>query len=58
MLFSFFLQEGPANTTSFMIAGYTVIFGIMLIYLISLLVRQRNLQKDLEVLEEIQAEEQ
>jgi hypothetical protein len=58
MLFSFFLQEGPANTTSYMIAGYTVIFGIMLIYLISLLIRQRNLQKDLEVLEEIQDEEQ
>ena len=58
MLFSFFLQDGPANTTSYMIAGYAVIFGIMLIYLISLLVRQRNLQKDLEVLEEIQAEEQ
>ncbi len=58
MLFSFFLQEGPANTTSYMIAGYAVIFGVMLIYLISLLVRQRNLQKDLEVLEEIQAEEQ
>ncbi len=57
MLFSFFLQEGPANTTSYMIAGYVVIFGIMLIYLISLLIRQRNLQKDLEVLEEIQAEE-
>jgi hypothetical protein len=58
MLFSFFLQEGPANTTSYMIAGYAVIFGIMLIYLISLLIRQRNLQKDLEVLEEIQDEEQ
>ena len=58
MLFSFFLQEGPANTTNFMIAGYAVIFGVMLIYLISLMVRQRNLQKDLEVLEEIQAEEQ
>ena len=58
MLFSFFLQEGPANTTSYMIAGYAVIFGVMLIYLISLLIRQRNLQKDLEVLEEIQDEEQ
>ncbi len=58
MLFSFFLQEGPANTTNYMIAGYAVIFGVMLIYLISLLVRQRNLQKDLEVLEEIQGEEQ
>ena len=58
MLFSFFLQEGPANTTGFMIAGYAVIFGVMLIYLISLLIRQRNLQKDMEVLEEIQVEGQ
>jgi hypothetical protein len=51
------LQEGPANTTSYMIAGYAIIFGVMLIYLISLLVRQRNLNRDLEVLEEIQVEE-
>ncbi len=58
MLFSLLLQEGPANTTSYMIAGYAVIFGVMLIYLISLLVRQRNLEKDLEVLEEIQGEDQ
>lgn len=56
MLFSYFLQEAPADTTSYMIAGYAVIFGVMLLYLISLLVRQRNLQKDLEVLEEIQGE--
>lgn len=57
MLFSILLQEGPADTTDFMIAGYAIIFGVMLIYLISLLVRQRNLNKDLEVLEEIQVEE-
>jgi hypothetical protein len=56
MLFSYLLQEAPADTTSYMIAGYAVIFGVMLLYLISLLVRQRNLQKDLEVLEEIQGE--
>jgi hypothetical protein len=58
MLLSFLLQEGPADTTSYMIAGYAIIFGVMLLYLISLLVRQRNLQKDMEVLEEIQAEDQ
>ena len=58
MLFSTLLQEGPANTTNYMIAGYAVIFGVMLIYLVSLLIRQRNLQKDLEVLEEIQVEEE
>ena len=57
MLFSILLQEGPADTTDFMIAGYAIIFGVMLIYLISLLVRQRNLNKDLEVLEEIQVDE-
>ena len=58
MLLSYFLQEGPANTTSYMIAGYAIIFGVMLLYLITLLVRQRNLQKDLEVLEEIQGKDQ
>ena len=57
MLFSLLLQEAPANTTNYMISGYAVIFGVMLIYLISLLVRQRNLNKDLEVLEEIKVEE-
>ena len=58
MLLSLLLQEGPADTTSYMIAGYAIIFGVMLLYLISLLVRQRNLQKDLEVLEEIQSDQE
>jgi len=50
------LQDGPANTTSYMIAGYVVIFGVMLIYLVSLLVRSRNLEQDLELLEELENE--
>jgi hypothetical protein len=58
MHFLQYFQEGPADTTNFMIAGYIIIFGVMLIYLFSLLVRQRNLQKDMEVLEEIQSEEE
>lgn len=58
MLLSLLLQEGPADTTSYMIAGYAIIFGVMLLYLISLIVRQRNLQKDLEVLEEIQSDQE
>jgi len=45
------LQEAPANTTNYMIAGYTVIFGVILLYLLSLYIRQRNLKQDLEVLE-------
>jgi len=50
----FLLQEAPAETTNYMIAGYVVIFGLILLYLISLYIRQRNLKQDLEVLEEIQ----
>jgi hypothetical protein len=49
-----FLQDAPANTTSYMVAGYAVIFGIMLIYLISLIVRRRNLQQDSEILESLE----
>ena len=48
------LQEGPAQTTSYMVAGYVVIFGVMLIYLVSLVVRNRNLHQDLEVLEDLE----
>ena len=28
-----FLQQGPANTTTYMIAGYAVIFIVMLVYM-------------------------
>ena len=49
-----FLQDAPANTTAYMIAGYAVIFGLMLVYLVSLVVRRRNLQQDAELLESIQ----
>lgn len=49
-----FLQDAPANTTTYMIAGYTVIFGLMLIYLVSLIVRRRNLEQDAEMLEALE----
>ncbi len=47
------LQVGPADTTSYMIAGFAVIFGVMFLYVLSLVVRKRNLEKDLEVLAEL-----
>jgi hypothetical protein len=47
------LQEGPAQTTNYMILGYAVIFGLMLIYIASLYIRQRNLKQDLELMEEL-----
>jgi hypothetical protein len=58
MLLSLLLQEGPAETTNFMIAGYAVIFGVMLIYLASLYIRRRNLRQDLEMLQELENKKQ
>lgn len=57
MNFLYLLQEGPAQTSGYMIAGYAVIFGVMLIYLLSLYVRRRNLMQDLEVLEDLEDRE-
>ena len=45
-------QEMPALTTNYMLAGFIVIFGVILLYIVSLLVRQKNLRQDLEVLSE------
>lgn len=53
----FLIQNPPLETTNYMIAGYAVIFSVMLIYLISLAVRSRNLKQDIEVLEEIEEQE-
>jgi len=53
MLMSMILQDGPAQTTNYMIMGYAVIFGLMLIYVASLYLRQRNLKQDLELMEEL-----
>ena len=51
-----FFQDAPPDTSSYMILGYAVFFGISIIYLISLAVRRRNLERDLQTLEELQAE--
>lgn len=50
----YLLQEGPADTLDYMIMGYAVIFGVMLIYLVSLWVRSRNLRRDLEILADLE----
>jgi hypothetical protein len=47
----------PMETTNYMIAGYTVIFGVMLIYLVSLFMRWRNLKQDAALLQELEEKE-
>lgn len=51
------LQQAPAETTRYMLAGYSVMFGVLFIYLISLIVRTRNLKRDLEILNELEQKE-
>ncbi len=46
-------MDGPANTLNYMIAGYGVIFGIMLVYIVSLVVRARNLHQEEEILSQV-----
>ena len=56
MLYSI-LQQAPAETTRYMVAGYTVIFTIMLLYILSMVVRSRKLERDLELLKEMEEEQ-
>jgi hypothetical protein len=49
-----FLQQGPADTVNYMIMGFSVIFGAMVLYIVSLVVRVQSLRKDQAVLDEIE----
>jgi hypothetical protein len=51
------LQQAPAETTRYMIAGYSVIFGVMFFYIVSLFIRNRNLKRDIEMLKELEQKE-
>ena len=51
-----FFQEPPPDTSAYMVAGYIVAFAVMAIYLLSLVIRWRNLNRDLETLGMLQNE--
>ena len=46
-------QEATANTDGYMIAGYVVAVIVMALYVASIYVRNRNLNRDLTLLEEM-----
>ena len=50
-----FLEKTP-NTVGYMIAGYAVFFGLPFLYILSWIVRQRNLEKDIETIETLSEE--
>ncbi|MEW6716991.1 MAG: CcmD family protein [Chloroflexota bacterium] len=46
----FLFQPTPVDTSAYMIAGYSVVFSVMFVYVLSLFLRRRSLQRDMEVL--------
>jgi len=51
------ILQAPAETTNYMIAGFAVIFGIMLLYVISIYVRYKNNKDDYLLLSEVMRDE-
>ena len=54
-MFELILETTP-DTTNYMIGGYGIFFAVMILYLASLVVRQRNLRQDLDSLHEMNEE--
>jgi len=52
------LQQAPAQTTNYMVAGYVVIFSIMFLYVLSLVLRTRRLKQELQMIEELEHKEE
>lgn len=51
-------MDTPAQTLNYFIAGYAVIFGVLLIYLVSLVVRWNRLRQDEKMLSELDKKEE
>jgi hypothetical protein len=49
-------MDGPADTLNYMIAGYAVIYGTLVIYVVSLVVRWQKLRADKAMLKDLKEE--
>ena len=50
-------QDAPANTLVFMIAGFGVILGAIVLFVVSLIYRFRRLKRDMAQLRDIEADD-
>lgn len=50
--------QAPPDTTGYLIVGYAIIGGIGLLYALSLLLRQRSLKHDLDVIERLHLDDE
>jgi len=48
-----FFQEATPDTSGYMIAGYAIAFIVMALYVASIYLRNRNLNQDMSMLEEM-----
>jgi CcmD family protein len=48
-------MEITPDTTSYMIGGFVFIFSVLGLYVASLITRRRNLTRELEILQQIEA---
>jgi hypothetical protein len=48
-----FLQQSIPDTSKYMLAGYVIFFTALILYPLSLYLRHRKLQKDLELLKDL-----
>lgn len=46
----------PPDTSGYMIVGYTIFFAVILIYLLSIYIRWRNLKQELALLTDLERE--
>jgi hypothetical protein len=53
-----FFDVMPPDTSGYMIAGYSIFFLITAVYLASLFIRTGNLNRDMETLDSLQAEQE
>ena len=51
------LQQAPAETFNYMVMGFSVILGVTFLYVLSIVVRIRNLKSNLPLLQEIEVDE-
>jgi hypothetical protein len=49
-----FFQEATPDTSGYMIAGYVITFLVMALYVASIYLRSRNLNQDMETLNELE----
>jgi hypothetical protein len=52
------LLDPTPNTVGYLVAGYIFLVGVPILYVLSWLVRQRSLERDIQMLESLAADEQ